>query len=87
MSATYLSLWIEAWRAFLTLWQVRPSLAAERRPRTEPWWVFLSRWQRTTLLGMGRARNPLAEGTWAPSHILTIPPRNACAHLAARCRG
>jgi len=23
---------------------------------TEPWWVFLTRWQRTLLLGLGRVR-------------------------------
>jgi hypothetical protein len=24
---------------------------------TEPWWVFLTRWQRTLLLGFGRVRD------------------------------
>jgi hypothetical protein len=64
MTTTCVCVWIESWRSFLVSWHVRPSHAAERRPRPEPWWVFLSRWQRTTLLGMGRARNSFTGGTW-----------------------
>ena len=46
----------EPWPRFLTRRECCPWLKAGPCTRTEPWWVFLPRWQRTTLLGLGRTR-------------------------------
>jgi hypothetical protein len=62
MRTIYLSVWIEAWRVFLTLWQVRPWLKAERRPRTEAWRGFLTLWQVRPWLKADRC--PRTEPWW-----------------------